>query len=174
MVAIDSGQVRPQMAACYLLETDAAVAVIETGNNQSTARILDVLERRGRRLEEVTHVIVTHVHLDHAGGSGKLLQQLPAATLYVHPRGARHMMDPSRLEASARAVYGDEEYERMHGALVPVPADRVQIVQDGECLSVGRRELEFMDAPGHARHHFCVWDAASRGWFSGDTRNNFV
>lgn len=169
IVAIDSGQVRPQMAACYLLETDTAVAVVETGNNHSTGRILSVLANRGRQPEEVSHVIVTHVHLDHAGGTGTLMQELPNATLVVHPRGARHMVDPSRLEASARAVYGDEEYEKQHGALIGVPEERVRIMEDGGELQIGARTLRFMDTPGHARHHFCVWDETSRGWFSGDT-----
>jgi len=169
IVAIDSGQVRRRMAACYLLETDGAVAVVETGNNHSTARILSVLAHRERRLEEVSHVIITHVHLDHAGGSGTLMRELPNATLVVHPRGARHMIDPSRLEASARAVYGDEEYENQHGALVGVPEERILVMEDGGDLQVGRRALHFIDTPGHARHHFCVWDETSRGWFSGDT-----
>jgi glyoxylase-like metal-dependent hydrolase (beta-lactamase superfamily II) len=81
----------------------------------------------------------------------------------------RHLIDPSRLEASARAVYGDEEYERLHGALVPVPEERVIVMDDGGSLQVGRRNLYFMDTPGHARHHYCIWDEHSRGWFSGDT-----
>jgi glyoxylase-like metal-dependent hydrolase (beta-lactamase superfamily II) len=169
IVAIDSGMVRPQMAACYLLETDSAVAVVEVGNNDSSKRILKVLEGRGRHVGEVSHVIVTHVHLDHAGGAGKLMQSLPNATLVVHPRGARHMIDPSRLEASARTVYGDEEFESMHGSLVPVPEDRVFIMEEGGSLEVGKRRLSFIDTPGHARHHFCIWDEQTRGWFTGDT-----
>lgn len=169
IIAIDSGMVRPQMAACYLLETDSAVAVIEAGNNGSTPRILKVLESRGRDVSEVSHVIVTHVHLDHAGGAGKLMQALPNARLLVHPRGARHMIDPSRLEASARAVYGDEKFDEMYGSLVPVPEDRVVIIDDGDSAEIGRRRLEFIDSPGHARHHFCVWDEQTGGWFSGDT-----
>jgi glyoxylase-like metal-dependent hydrolase (beta-lactamase superfamily II) len=169
VVAIDSGMVRPQMAACYLLEAGSALAVVETGNNHSAERILEVMARRGHRVEDVSHVIVTHVHLDHAGGAGRLMQSLPNATLVVHPRGARHMIDPSRLEASARAVYGDEEYEAQHGTLQPVPEARLQVMEDGGTLQVGKRILHFIDTPGHARHHFCVWDEASRGWFSGDT-----
>ncbi|MBT8049197.1 MAG: MBL fold metallo-hydrolase [Xanthomonadales bacterium] len=169
VTAIDSGMVRPQMAACYLLETDTAVAIIETGNNASADRILNVLEMRGRRREEVSHVIVTHVHLDHAGGAGKLMQQLPNARFIVHPRGARHMTDPSRLEASARAVYGDEQFDAMYGSLVPVSEDRVQVMEDGDHLDVGSRRLQFMDSPGHARHHFCIWDEQTSGWFTGDT-----
>jgi glyoxylase-like metal-dependent hydrolase (beta-lactamase superfamily II) len=169
ITAIDSGMVRPQMAACYLLETDTAVAVVETGNNNSADRILQVLATRGRRREEVSHVIVTHVHLDHAGGAGKLMQQLPNASFIVHPRGARHMIDPSRLEASARAVYGDEAFDAMYGSLVPVPEDRVLIMEDGDSLEVGSRRLTFIDSPGHARHHFSLWDEQTRGWFTGDT-----
>ena len=169
IVAIDSGMVRPQMAACYLLETDSAVAVIEVGNNDSTDRILKALASRGRQVAEVSHVIVTHVHLDHAGGAGKLMQLLPNATLVVHPRGARHLIDPSRLEASARAVYGDAEFDEMYGSLVPVPEDRVIVMEEGDSLEIGKRPLSFIDTPGHARHHFCIWDEQTRGWFTGDT-----
>lgn len=169
IIAIDSGMVRPQMAACYLLETDSAVAVIEAGNNDSTGRIIKVLESRGRDVSEVSHVIVTHVHLDHAGGAGKLMQKLPNASLLVHPRGARHVIDPSRLEASARAVYGDEKFDEMYGSLIPVAEDRVMIIDEGDSTEVGGRRLEFIDSPGHARHHFCIWDEQTRGWFSGDT-----
>ena len=169
IVALDSGMVRAQMAACYLLETDSAVAVIEAGNNDSTDRILKVLASRGRQAAEVSHVIVTHVHLDHAGGAGKLMQRLPNATLVAHPRGARHLIDPSRLEASARAVYGDAEFDEMYGSLVPVPEDRVILMEDGDSLEIGKRPLSFIDSPGHARHHFCIWDEQTRGWFTGDT-----
>jgi glyoxylase-like metal-dependent hydrolase (beta-lactamase superfamily II) len=169
IVALDSGMVRPQMAACYLLETDNAVALIEVGNNDSADRIIHVLESRGRSVDEVSHVIVTHVHLDHAGGAGELMQRLPNATLVAHPRAARHLIDPSRLEASARAVYGDEEFDAQHGTLKPVPEERVIIMDEGDSLSVGERPLSFMDSPGHARHHFCIWDETTRGWFTGDT-----
>jgi glyoxylase-like metal-dependent hydrolase (beta-lactamase superfamily II) len=169
IVALDSGMVRLQMAACYLLETDGAVALIEVGNNDSADRIIHVLESRGRSVDEVSHVIVTHVHLDHAGGAGELMQRLPNAMLVAHPRAARHLIDPSRLEASARAVYGDEEFDAQHGTLIPVSEERVIIKDDGDSLSVGERPLFFMDSPGHARHHFCVWDETTRGWFTGDT-----
>jgi len=169
VVAIDSGIVRREMAACYLLETPRQLALIEVGSNYSAERILAVIRHRGWAPEQVSHVIVTHVHLDHAGGAGRLMQALPEATLVVHPRGARHLVDPSRLEAGTRAVYGDEAYEAMYGSLIPVPEDRMRIVADGERLLVGERELMFADTPGHARHHFCVWDQLTRGWFTGDT-----
>lgn len=169
IVALDSGMFRPQMAACYLMETDSAVALIEVGSNASADRILQVLKSRGRNTDEISHVIVTHVHLDHAGGAGELMHRLPNAMLLVHPRGARHLIDPSRLEASARAVYGDAEFDAMYGTLRPVPEERVIIMEDGESLTIGGRPLHFIDTPGHARHHFCVWDEQTQGWFTGDT-----
>jgi glyoxylase-like metal-dependent hydrolase (beta-lactamase superfamily II) len=169
IVALDSGMVRPLMAACYLLETDDALALIEVGSNASVERILKVIESRGRSPDEVSHVIVTHVHLDHAGGSGELMARLPNAQFVVHPYGARHMIDPSRLEASARGVYGDKEFDAMYGTLKPIPTERVITMEDGGSLLIGGRPLSFMDSPGHARHHFCVWDEQTRGWFTGDT-----
>ncbi len=169
IVALDSGMVRSLMAACYLLETDDALALIEVGSNASVERILKVLESRGRSPDEVSHVIVTHVHLDHAGGAGELMARLPNAQFVVHPFGARHMIDPSRLEASARGVYGNKEFDAMYDTLKPIPAERVITMEDGDSLLVGRRPLSFMDSPGHARHHFCVWDEQTNGWFTGDT-----
>ena len=169
VTAIDSGMVRPQMAACFLLETGSAVAIIETGNAASPDHIFKVLQSRGRQPEEISHVIVTHVHLDHAGGAGTLMQRLPQAQLLAHPYAARHLVDPSKLEASARAVYGDAKFDEMYGTLVPVPEERMQIMEDGDEVHVGGRRLEFMDAPGHARHHFTIWDEQTGGWFTGDT-----
>ena len=169
IVALDSGMFRSLMAAFYLLETDDALALIEVGSNASVERILKVLQSRGRSPHEVSHIIVTHVHLDHAGGAGELMARLPNAQLVVHPRGARHMIDPSMLEASARGIYGDEAFDAMYGILRPVPAERVITMEDGDSLLVGGRPLSFMDTPGHARHHFCVWDEHTSGWFTGDT-----
>ena len=169
IIAIDSGMLGREMAACYLLETPAELALIEVGSNYSAERILAVLKRRGWSPEQVSHLIVTHVHLDHAGGAGSLMQVLPNAILVVHPRGAPHLLDPSRLEASTREVYGDHVFERTYGRLVPAPPQRLRVMADGESLSVGKRELLFVDTPGHARHHFCIWDQQTHGWFTGDT-----
>lgn len=169
VLAIDSGYVRENLAACYLLEGESEVAFIEVGTNTSTARLLAVLERRGWRPEQVKYVIVTHVHLDHAGGAGSLMSQLPAATLLVHPYGARHMIDPAKLEAGSRAVYGDEAFDELYGRLVPVSEERTRVMQDGEMVELSGRRLRFIDTPGHARHHFCVHDSLTNGWFSGDT-----
>jgi glyoxylase-like metal-dependent hydrolase (beta-lactamase superfamily II) len=169
VLAIDTGFTRERMACSFLVEAGSEAAFIETGANSGVSRLLGVLERRGWRREQVRYVIVTHVHLDHAGAAGRLMREFPAATLLVHPRGARHMIDPARLEASVRKVYGDEAFDRMYGSLVPVEASRTREMADGETVILGDRELLFRDTPGHARHHFCVWDERTRGWFAGDT-----
>jgi len=169
ITVIDSGFVREHMTACYLMEAGPENAFIEVGANSSTPRLMKVLENRGLKPESVTYVIVTHVHLDHAGGVGSLMQLLPNATLLVHPYGARHMIDPSRLEAGARAVYGDALFDKMYGELIPVAKDRVRVMEDGDEVSLGTRKLKFIDTPGHARHHFCVYDSQTNGWFTGDT-----
>jgi len=169
VVVIDAGFVREHMTACYLLEAESEVAFIEVGTNSSTPRLLKTLEARGWKPRDVRYVIVTHVHLDHAGGAGSLMAALPDATFLVHPYGARHMMDPAKLEAGARAVYGDAMFDEIYGRLIPVEEQRVQVMEDGDEVSLGSRQLRFMDTPGHARHHFCVHDSLSNGWFTGDT-----
>jgi len=148
---------------------DGRAAFIDTGTNHAVPRLLATLAALGLDSDAVDCVIPTHVHLDHAGGAGLLMQHLPAATLLVHPRGARHMIDPAQLYAGALAVYGQAEMDRSYGTLVGVPAERVRTTHDGMVLELAGRPLEFIDTPGHARHHHCIWDAASRGWFTGDT-----
>ena len=169
VLAIDGGFVREHMAACYMVEAASEVAFIEVGANSSTPRLMKVLAQRGWQPEDVRYVIVTHIHLDHAGGAGSLMQLLPNATFLVHPYGARHMIDPSRVEAGARAVYGDERFDNLYGKLIPVAEDRVRVMEDGAVASLGERQFLFIDTPGHARHHFCVHDSQTNGWFSGDT-----
>ena len=166
---IDAGYHREHMAACYLMEAGSEVAFIEVGTNSSTPRLMKILEKRGWKPQDVRYVIVTHVHLDHAGGAGSLMQLLPDATFLVHPWGARHMINPARLEAGARVVYGDDLFDRTYGKLIPIAEDRTQIMEDGDEVTLGNRQLRFMDTPGHARHHFCVYDSLTNGWFTGDT-----
>ncbi len=167
--AIDTGFMREQMAACYLLEAGSELAFIETGTNSTTPVLMKTLQERGRKPEDVRYVIVTHVHLDHAGGAGSLMQLLPNATLLVHPYGARHMINPAKIEAGARAVYGDQLFDKTYGTLIPVPEERVQIMAEGDEATLGDRQLRFIDTPGHARHHFCIHDSLTNGWFTGDT-----
>jgi glyoxylase-like metal-dependent hydrolase (beta-lactamase superfamily II) len=166
---IDTGFMRPRFDAAYLLVEAGRAAFIDTGTNFAVPRLLAALQALGLAREAVDWVIPTHVHLDHAGGVGLLMSELPRARALVHPRGLRHMLDPSALYQGALAVYGPEAMAREYGELVPVPADRAQATHDGMVLAWGTRRLHFADTPGHARHHHCIWDEATRGWFTGDT-----
>ena len=167
--AIDTGFHRDRFDAAYLLVHDGRAAFIDTGTNHSVPRLLAAVDALGVARDAVDYVIPTHVHLDHAGGAGLLMQALPNARMLVHPRGARHMIDPSALYQGALAVYGADEMERSYGSLVGVPAERVTATDDGMQIELAGRPLLFADTPGHARHHHCIWDATSRGWFTGDT-----
>ena len=166
---IDTGFYRPLFDASFLLVEDGHAAFIDTGTNFAVPRLLAALADLGLAPAAVDYVIPTHVHLDHAGGAGLLMQSLPNATLLVHPRGARHMIDPQALYQGALAVYGQAEMDRAYGSLVAVPAERVQATADGMTVALAGRPLLFIDTPGHARHHHCIWDERSRGWFAGDT-----
>ncbi|MBK6288557.1 MAG: MBL fold metallo-hydrolase [Gammaproteobacteria bacterium] len=166
---LETGYQRPGTACCYLLVDHGEAAFIETGTAHSVPLLLEALAQAGVAREQVRYVIPTHVHLDHAGGAGALLQHLPAATLLVHPRGARHLIDPERLIEGAQQVYGPERFAELYGRVVAAPAERVCEALDHSSWPLGNRHLLVRDTPGHARHHFCVWDEPSRGWFSGDT-----
>ena len=169
ITCVDTGYIRPGLAACYLLRQGEHIAIIDTGVNSSVEGLLRLIDDKGIGRDHVDYVIPTHVHLDHAGGAGCLMQELPNARLVIHPRGARHMIDPSRLIAGASAVYGEQNFKRIYGDILPVAAERVIEADDGFTINFHGRELLFLDTPGHARHHFCIWDQASQGMFSGDT-----
>lgn len=166
---IDTGFHRPRFDAAYLIVDSGRAAFIDTGTRHALPRLLGALAAQGLGGDAVDWVIPTHVHLDHAGGVGPLMAELPNARLLVHPRGARHMIDPSALYQGALAVYGQEEMDRSYGQLVGVDAARVDTSHDGMTVPLGGRLLELIDTPGHALHHHCVWDPVSRGWFTGDT-----
>jgi glyoxylase-like metal-dependent hydrolase (beta-lactamase superfamily II) len=166
---VDTGFHRDDFDAAYLIVQDTRAAFIDTGTNHSVPRLLAALEALGLSRQSVDWVIPTHVHLDHAGGVGALVRELPQARVLVHPRGARHLIDPSALYAGALAVYGQAEMDRNYGTLVPVEAARVVSSTDGGSVTLAGRALVTIDTPGHARHHHCIWDEASRGWFTGDT-----
>lgn len=167
--AIDTGFVRPRLDAAYLIVEQGRAAYVDAGVNDSVPRLLAALEAQGLSRDAVDWVIPTHVHLDHAGGAGLLMEALPKARMVVHPLGARHMADPGALLDGARAVYGAEEVARTYGDVRPVAAERMATSTDGMTIELAGRPLLFIDSPGHARHHHCIWDAASRGWFTGDT-----
>lgn len=169
ITCIDTLLHRRGMASCYLIEHEGMAGFIDTGTNNSLPVLLEVLKRKGISKFDVAYVMPTHIHLDHAGGSGGLMQEFPNARLVVHPRGARHMIDPSRLEQGSLAVYGEEAFAMMFGRLIPVDANRVIEADDEFELDFNGRKLLFLDTQGHAKHHFCVYDEFSQGIFAGDT-----
>jgi glyoxylase-like metal-dependent hydrolase (beta-lactamase superfamily II) len=166
--AIDTGFHRDRFDAAYLVTDGGRAAFIDTGTAFAVPRLLAALDALGLPRSAVDFVIATHVHLDHAGGVGPLMQALPGAQLVVHPRGARHLIDPTALWQGALAVYGAAQMARAYGALLPVPAERVRTTADGETIALASRPLVFAHTPGHALHHHCIWDARSGGWFTGD------
>ncbi|GAB3343936.1 MBL fold metallo-hydrolase [Marilutibacter aestuarii] len=166
---IDTGFHRPRFDAAYLMVEAGRAAFIDCGTNHSVPRMLAALSAQGLAADDVDWLVLTHVHLDHAGGAGALMRELPRAKLLVHPRGAPHMIDPSRLIAGATAVYGEAEMARSYGTILPIAVERVVEAPDGHEFALAGRPLRCIDTPGHARHHLCLWDARSRSWFTGDT-----
>lgn len=167
--AVDSVYDRRMQTAIHLLVEGGRAAVIDTGTSHAVPHVMAALKVRGVAPAQVDYVILTHVHLDHAGGAGQLMARFPNARLTVHPRGARHMIDPSRLLAATVAIYGERETRRLYGEILPVPRARVIETPEGATLHLAGRELLFLDAPGHARHHVVAWDAKTGHIFAGDT-----
>jgi len=166
---IDTGYHRPQYDAAYLLVDGGRAAFFDTGTNLAVPRLLATLRSLGLPRDAVDWVIPSHVHLDHAGGAGLLIRELPAARMLLHPRGLRHMVDPSALQQGVLAIYGAEAVARDYGTLLPVDPERISTTEDGMVVRLGARRLEFAHTPGHAQHHHCLWDEVSGGWFAGDT-----
>ena len=169
ITAIDTGFTRARFDASHLIERGGECAFVDTGTTFSVPRLLNALAIKDIAPSQVRYVLLTHVHLDHAGGAGELLRHLPNATAVIHPRGARHMIDPGRLIKGSIAVYGEAPFNRAYGQIVPIPQERVRIVEDGETLDLGGAPLTFIHTEGHARHHYCIVDEPSRSIFSGDT-----
>ena len=166
--AIDTGFHRDRYDAAYLVVEGGRAAFIDTGTAFAVPRLLGALDALGLAPGAVDLVIPTHVHLDHAGGVGQLMQALPAARLLVHPRGARHLVNPLALYLGALKVYGQAVMDRDYGRLLPVPEERVDTSKDGQVVTLAGRPLLLAHTPGHALHHHCAWDARSGGWFTGD------
>ncbi len=159
---------RPEFAAVYLLIDDQRAAFFDNNTNAAVPRLLAELEARGLHPDQVEYLIVTHVHLDHAGGTSALARACPNATVLAHPRAAPHIIDPSKLVASASAVYGAAEFERIYGHIEAVDSDRVRVMEDEQTLCFGSRELRFLHTRGHANHHFCIADSGSGAIVTGD------
>ena len=155
--------------ACYLLIENNHAAFVDTGTGKSVPYLLKILKLKNISIENVDYVIPTHVHLDHAGGAGKLMHELPNAKLVIHPRGAKHMVDPNNLIIGVTTVYGQEKFKEYFGEVVPIDKERVIVAEDNSEINFAGRLLTFLDTPGHARHHFCVYDKLSESVFTGDT-----
>lgn len=159
-------QGHPQIIAAFLVECGDELVLIETGPGSTLPTLLQQIKEKGFEPARIKHVFVTHIHLDHAGAAGWWAQQ--GATVYVHPRGAAHLIDPSKLMASATQVYGDA-MERLWGDMLPAPADKVVALNDGQTVKIGRDVFTAIDTPGHARHHhaFLCGDVCFTGDVAG-------
>ncbi|HEX6330591.1 MAG TPA: MBL fold metallo-hydrolase [Actinomycetota bacterium] len=158
---------RERYTAAYLL-SGSQPAVVETGPTRSAGHVISGLDALGVGPDDLAHIVVTHIHLDHAGGVGALCRRYRRATVWVHERGARHLADPQRLVASAARIYGDDGLARLFGEVIPVPAQRIQSLGDGDRIPLGDRSLQVAATPGHAQHHVALVDSATGAVFTGD------
>jgi glyoxylase-like metal-dependent hydrolase (beta-lactamase superfamily II) len=169
IVAIDTEYTRPLLDASHLIVESGRAAFVDTGVNSSVPLLLDALLQQDLDVGDVDYVFLTHVHLDHAGGAGRLMQQLPNASCVVHRYGAPHMIDPAKLVAGAEAVYGQERMVEMYGSIEPIDERRVFIPDDEQWFELHGRALQTINTEGHARHHYVLNDPQSRGVFTGDS-----
>jgi glyoxylase-like metal-dependent hydrolase (beta-lactamase superfamily II) len=168
LTTIDCEYVSRGLAAAYLRLQGDEAAFIETNTTHAVPLLLRALAEQQIDRGQVRYVIVTHVHLDHAGGASALMAACPNATLLAHPRAARHLIDPAKLVASARTVYGADLFGRLYGAIEPIDAARVSSLDDGASVPFGDATLRFWHTRGHANHHFVVEDPARSTVYTGD------
>ncbi len=158
----------PQIIATGVLHGSGGVALVDPGPSTTLATLERALGKQGIALGDVTALVLTHIHLDHAGATGTLVRRIPSAVVYVHERGARHLIDPSRLLDSANRLYG-ADMDRLWGEFLAVPAANVRALAGGETIEAGGRRLEVAYTPGHASHHVSYLDRSSGVAFTGDT-----
>lgn len=159
---------RTQFAGCYIVVEGDEAAVIETNTNYAIPMLLGALKQLGLTKDQVKYIILTHIHLDHAGGAGLLMWELPEAELVVHPRGKKHMINPEKLIESVKQVYGEAKYKELYGGIMSIPKERVAVANDGDIFKLEDRELQVFDTPGHAKHHNVIFDKKTDSVFSGD------
>lgn len=169
ITAVDTEYLRTLQDASHLIVEGGRAAFVDTGSNDSVPLLIDALHQQDLDVGDVDYVFLTHIHLDHAGGAGLLMQQLPNARCVVHPRGVAHMVDPTRLIAGTEAVYGVAETQKMYGDIQPVDAARCDVPDDEQWFDFNGREMQALFTEGHARHHYVLNDPASRGVFTGDS-----
>ena len=166
--SVDAEYVRPKHAAIHLILENGRVAFVDTGCNDSIPNALRALDELGVSVDSVDYVMLSHIHLDHAGGAGTMMKLFPNARLVVHPRGAWHMAKPARLMESVATVYGIEETRRLYGEVLPIDASRIIEATHETSIDLAGRKLLCLDAPGHAKHHIAIVDSKSGHIFSGD------
>ena len=169
VTAVDTEYQRPGFAAAHIIQHAGRAAFVDAGTNHSVPSLLEALRELAIAPEAVDYLLLTHVHLDHAGGAGALIQALPNAVAVLHPRGGPHMIDPGKLIAGSREVYGEARFQSLYGNVVPIPAERVRVTREGERLGLAGREFEILHTPGHALHHQVFVDLAHASIFTGDT-----
>lgn len=167
--AIDAEYVRPMLDAVHLVVHEGRAAFVETGTSRSVPQLLAALASLGLSSDAVDWVFITHVHLDHAGGAGQLMQALPNAKAVLHPRGAPHMIDPRKLVDASIAVYGAEAFGALYGEILPIASERVVSTEPGQRFSLADRDFEILHTPGHAMHHQVFFDHHAKAVFTGDT-----
>ncbi len=167
--AIDAQFHRPRRAAIHLIVERGMAALVDTGTSFSIPGVVAALKQKNIATDDVAYVILTHIHLDHAGGASECMRLFPHAKLVVHPRGASHMANPARLVAGAMSVYGEAEFKRVYGEIIPIDVARIAEALDESRIDLNGRSLLFLDTPGHARHHNCIYDERSQTFFTGDT-----
>ena len=169
ITAIDTEYARPLQDASHLVVENGRAAFVDTGNNNSVPLLLDALQQQDLSVADVDYVFLTHIHLDHAGGAGLLMQELPNARCVVHPRGAPHMVDPTKLIAGTEAVYGVKRMRELYGDILPIDAKRIVVAVDNEWIDLNGRKMQMLFTEGHAKHHYCLHDPQSKGVFTGDS-----
>lgn len=166
---IDCNYILPELACAYLVIEGNEASFIENNTTKAVPILLSELKKHNISKENVKYIIITHVHLDHAGGTAALLEECPNATVIAHPRAAPHLVSPQRLIESAKQVYGEENFLKLYGDIKSVPENKIYIPYDGETIRWGSRYLKFIYTRGHANHHFVVYDSLTNGVFTGDS-----
>lgn len=169
ITAIDTEYARPLQDASHLIVEGGRAAFVDTGTNNSVPLLVDALHQQGLDVADVDYVFLTHIHLDHAGGAGLLMQELPNARCVVHPRGIAHMIDPTKLIAGTEAVYGALQTRQMYGDIQPIDESRCVAPDDEQWFDLNGRQMQALYTAGHALHHYSLSDPASRGVFTGDS-----
>lgn len=169
IITIDCHYGGPGYASAYLIVENGRAAFVDTNTALALPYLLEALDASGVAREAVDFIILTHIHLDHAGGAAPLMRACPNATLLCHPRAAKHLANPKRLVAAVKQIYGEEVFAQLYGRIEPIEPSRIRSVGEGESIVFGARTWRFLHTLGHATHHICIHDSATNGVFTGDS-----